>query len=140
MVSLYYVIQEMLSFSMRPAKYFYDKPLPKYLDLKTVLIYRPHPVDANCSIGQKKAISHSLAIIRDTRFRLTVQYKKNHGQNLSSTSGEAEPSAQYFFQNWSKAEAPTLEKGLPEMQGGGGLMRPEMNFLMVLLFPIFPSV
>jgi len=30
---------------MRPSKYFYDKPLPKYLDPKTVLIYRPHPVD-----------------------------------------------------------------------------------------------
>ncbi len=44
MVSLYYVIQEMHSFSMRPAKYFNDKPLPKYLDPKTVLIYRPHPV------------------------------------------------------------------------------------------------
>jgi len=29
---------------MRPAKYFYDKPLTKYLDPKTVLIYRPHPV------------------------------------------------------------------------------------------------
>ncbi len=29
---------------MRPAKYFYDKPLPKYLDPKTVLIYLPHPV------------------------------------------------------------------------------------------------
>ncbi len=34
----------MHNFSMRPAKYFYDKPLPKYLDPKTVLIYRPHPV------------------------------------------------------------------------------------------------
>jgi hypothetical protein len=34
----------MPSFSMRPAKYFYDNPLPKYLDPKTVLIYRPHPV------------------------------------------------------------------------------------------------
>ncbi len=34
----------MHSFSMRPAKYFYDEPLPKYLDPKTVLIYRPHPV------------------------------------------------------------------------------------------------
>jgi hypothetical protein len=34
----------MPSFSMRPAKYFYDKPLPKYLDPKTVLIYRRHPV------------------------------------------------------------------------------------------------
>jgi hypothetical protein len=29
---------------MRPSKYFYDKPLPKILDSKTVLIYRPHPV------------------------------------------------------------------------------------------------
>ncbi len=43
-VSLYNVLQEMHSFSMRPSKYFYDEPLPKYLDLKTVLIYRPHPV------------------------------------------------------------------------------------------------
>jgi hypothetical protein len=43
-VCLHYVIPEMHSFSMRPAKYFYDKPLPKYIDLKTVLIYRPHPV------------------------------------------------------------------------------------------------
>ncbi len=43
-VSLYYVLQEMHSFSMRPSKYFYDELLPKYLDLKTVLIYRPHPV------------------------------------------------------------------------------------------------
>ncbi len=34
----------MHSFSMRPAKYFYDKPLRKYIDPKTVLIYRPHPV------------------------------------------------------------------------------------------------
>jgi hypothetical protein len=29
---------------MRPAKYFYDKPLHKHLDPKTVLIYRLHPV------------------------------------------------------------------------------------------------
>jgi hypothetical protein len=29
---------------MRPAKYFYDNPLLKYLDPKSVLIYRPHPV------------------------------------------------------------------------------------------------
>jgi hypothetical protein len=38
------VIPEMSSFSMRPAKYFYDKLLPKYLYQKTVLIYLPHPV------------------------------------------------------------------------------------------------
>jgi hypothetical protein len=43
-VFLHDVIPEMPSFSMRPAKYFYDKPLPKYLDTKTVLIYLPHPV------------------------------------------------------------------------------------------------
>jgi hypothetical protein len=34
----------MPSFSMRPAKYLYYKPLPKYLDPKNVLIYLPHPV------------------------------------------------------------------------------------------------
>ncbi len=44
LVSLHYVIPEMHSFLMRPAKYFLDKPLSKYLDLKSVLIYRPHPV------------------------------------------------------------------------------------------------
>jgi hypothetical protein len=43
-VCLLNIIPEMLSFHMRPSKYFYDKPLPKYLDSKTVLIYRPHPV------------------------------------------------------------------------------------------------
>jgi hypothetical protein len=43
-VSLHVIIPEMPSFSMRPAKYFYDNPLPKYLDPKTVVIYRPHPV------------------------------------------------------------------------------------------------
>ncbi len=43
-VCLHFIITEMHSFSMRPAKYFYDNPLPNYLDPKTVLIYRPHPV------------------------------------------------------------------------------------------------
>ncbi len=38
------VIPEMRSFLMRPAKYFYDKLLPKYLEPKTVLIYCPHRV------------------------------------------------------------------------------------------------
>ncbi len=41
---LHDVIPEMPSFSMRPSKYFYDKPLPKYLDPKTVLIYLQQPV------------------------------------------------------------------------------------------------
>jgi hypothetical protein len=43
-VGLYYVIQEMGIFPMSVANNFCDMPLPKYLDLKTVLIYRPHPV------------------------------------------------------------------------------------------------
>ncbi len=34
----------MPSFSMKPAKYLYDKPLPNYLVPKTVLSYLPHPV------------------------------------------------------------------------------------------------
>jgi hypothetical protein len=38
------VIPEMLSFKMRPSKYFYGEPSPKYLASKTVLIYRLHPV------------------------------------------------------------------------------------------------
>jgi hypothetical protein len=48
-ICLHYVLPEMHSFSIRPAKYFHDKPLPKYIDLKTLLIYRPHPVcRCNC--------------------------------------------------------------------------------------------
>ncbi len=47
-VFLHNVIPEMHSFSMRPAKYFYDKPLPNYHDPKTVLIYHPHPVCDGC--------------------------------------------------------------------------------------------
>jgi hypothetical protein len=43
-VCLHVIMPEMPSFSMRPAKYFYDNLLPKYLDPKTVLIYCPHPV------------------------------------------------------------------------------------------------
>ncbi len=51
-VCLLDVIPEMISFKMRPSKYFYDKPLPKNLDSKTVLIYRPHPVcTLRCHIG-----------------------------------------------------------------------------------------
>ncbi len=44
MVGLYYVIQEMGIFPMSVANNFCDMPLPKYIDSKTVLIYRPHPV------------------------------------------------------------------------------------------------
>jgi hypothetical protein len=44
MVGLYYVIQEMGIFPMSVANNFCDMPLPEYLDLKTVLIYLPHPV------------------------------------------------------------------------------------------------
>jgi hypothetical protein len=43
-VCLLGVISEVWSFSMRPSKYFYDKPLPKCLDPKTILIYHTHPV------------------------------------------------------------------------------------------------
>ncbi len=32
-------------FRMRPAKYLHGKPMPKYLDPKTVLIYRLHPAE-----------------------------------------------------------------------------------------------
>ncbi len=35
-VCLYVIIPGMHSFSMRHAKYFYDNPLPNYLDPKTV--------------------------------------------------------------------------------------------------------
>ncbi len=51
MVGLYYVIQEMGIFPMSVANNFCDMPLPQYLDLKTVLIYRPHPVYAHLRAG-----------------------------------------------------------------------------------------
>ncbi len=43
-VCLHYVILDMCSFPKSAGKHFYDNPLPKYFDPKTVLIYRPHPV------------------------------------------------------------------------------------------------
>jgi hypothetical protein len=59
-VFLHDVIPEMPSFSMRPAKYFYDKPLPKYLNPKTVLIYHPQPVQ--CPIFHSQKISSTSCI------------------------------------------------------------------------------
>jgi hypothetical protein len=56
-VCLHVIIPEMPSFSMRPAQYFYDSPLPEYLDPKTVLIYRPHPV---CHLSDPPCLSFSL--------------------------------------------------------------------------------
>ncbi len=44
------VIPEMCRFGMSAANHFCDKPLPKYLDLKTVLIYCPSPVQCTCSM------------------------------------------------------------------------------------------
>ncbi len=38
-------------FQMSVANNFCDMPLPKYLDSKTVLIYRPHPVCPLVGIG-----------------------------------------------------------------------------------------
>jgi hypothetical protein len=39
------------SFLMSVENNFFDKPLLKYLDSKTVLIYRPHPVQTVCGCG-----------------------------------------------------------------------------------------
>ncbi len=44
MICLYYIISQMGSFPMCVENSFCDKPLPKYLASKTVLIYCPHPV------------------------------------------------------------------------------------------------
>jgi hypothetical protein len=41
---LHYITPEIRSFQMSLANNFCDWPLPRYLDLKTVLIYCPHPV------------------------------------------------------------------------------------------------
>jgi hypothetical protein len=62
---LHDVIPEMPSFSMRPAKYFYDKPLPKYLDPKTVLIYLPHPVFSNV-----ESFAHKTPVAFNCRFKI----------------------------------------------------------------------
>jgi hypothetical protein len=59
----------------------------------------------------KLSFIHSLAITRDTqREELSssppVQYlnNKSHGQNLSPTSGKAQPFVQYFFKHWIAGE------------------------------------
>jgi hypothetical protein len=62
-VCLHVIIPEMPSFAMRPAKYFYDNPLPKYLDPKTVLIYRPHPVYADWTCQEINSLTHSHLIV-----------------------------------------------------------------------------
>jgi hypothetical protein len=54
MVGLYYVIQEMGIFPMSAANNFCDMPLPKYIDSKTVLIYRPHPVSVPSKSKKQK--------------------------------------------------------------------------------------
>ncbi len=67
-VCLHVIIPEMPSFSMRPAKYFYDNPLPKYLDPKTVLIYRPHPVCVLTKLDTRGiAIRICVSIVRKVR-------------------------------------------------------------------------
>ncbi len=59
------------------------------------------------AIGQKKSVSHSLAVSWDTtkwrrREDLVSDPVKivEHGRNLSSTSGRAELLAQYFLKTW----------------------------------------
>ncbi len=51
MIFLHYLTTEIDSFPMSVAKNFCDQPLRKYIDSKTVLIYRPHPVLFICSFG-----------------------------------------------------------------------------------------
>ncbi len=48
--------------SYRDAQLFYDKPLPKYLDPKTVLIYRPHPVLHPTYAEREGALSSSIVL------------------------------------------------------------------------------
>jgi hypothetical protein len=56
-VGLYYLIQEIGIFPMSVANNFCDMPLPKYLDSKTVLIYRPHPVEGYFLLPMKEGVS-----------------------------------------------------------------------------------
>jgi hypothetical protein len=49
-VFLRYVITEILSFPMSASIHFYNKPIPRYLYPKTVLIDRPHPVHQLCFV------------------------------------------------------------------------------------------
>ncbi len=53
-VCLHNVISEISSFPMRPAKHYCEKPLPNYVDPKTVLIYCPHPVFSDQKINREK--------------------------------------------------------------------------------------
>jgi hypothetical protein len=73
MVGLYFVIQEMGIFPMSVANNFCDMPLPKYLDLKTVLIYRPHPVQIQ---NTEYRIQNTEYRIQNTEYRIqNTEYK-----------------------------------------------------------------
>jgi hypothetical protein len=55
------------SFPKSAAKHFCDKPMPQYLDLKTVLIYRPHPVASSAPLQFSAASSHLHCLLSTTQ-------------------------------------------------------------------------
>ncbi len=83
---------------MRPAKYFYDKPLPKYLDPKTVLIYLPHPVDNHVTFGTRtrtqkifpKNIQSSYFFQKDIIFKIALCSTCSSGAGVKNRDGNTE--------------------------------------------------
>ncbi len=74
----------MHSFSMRPAKYFYDKPLTKYLDPKTVLIYRPHPVHVKLLLIIQELDVAIAKVQIEKRIRLLKIFKQKYIETISN--------------------------------------------------------
>ncbi len=72
---LHYVIKEMRSFPMSASIHLYDKPLPKYLDTQTVLIYRPHSVHYTEKDAVFLNTSTNEANIRDGEKTVHVVFK-----------------------------------------------------------------
>jgi hypothetical protein len=108
-VGLYYLIQEIGIFPMSVANNFCDMPLPKYLDSKTVLIYRPHPVFAlalalpglskgKCGLSLMRTRAHSSLIsLYEIPYVKLIdsKYLANSKPDPNKTKGCHTPKIQY---------------------------------------------
>jgi hypothetical protein len=87
-VCLHVAIPEMHSFSMRNAKYFYEKPLPKYLDTKTVLVYCPHPVNVTSKRNKQEIFFFKFSVDvlkvtdQNSRIRIRIRIRIYPHQNF----------------------------------------------------------
>jgi hypothetical protein len=90
-------IPEKPSFSVRPAKYFYDKPLPKYLDPKIVLIYLPHPVCGSVLFALKSRFYYSCLSILLMAYGTVRNMTANVSYIFISDKADCKSKLKFFF-------------------------------------------